>query len=70
MSVEFTIICNECVILGDSSRVSAARARAALREDRGWRVALPGGIDLCEGCKEQGAPTMMGSTHAATGAGG
>lgn len=52
MSVEFTIICNGCGAVGDASGVSAARARAALREDRGWRTNLPGGKDLCEDCKD------------------
>lgn len=52
MSVEHTIICDNCSAVGDASPESAAKARGALREQRHWKVDLPGGRDICEHCQE------------------
>lgn len=49
MSVEYTIICDECSGLIDASFRSAAKARESVRE-MGGRVNLPGGKDLCDQC--------------------
>lgn len=48
MSVEITIICDECGRLVDAAP-TAKKARAAIRE-AGGRVALPGGRDICNWC--------------------
>ncbi len=49
MSVEYTIVCDECATVLDASGVSAAKARRLLRS-QGCRVALPGGRDYCAQC--------------------
>jgi hypothetical protein len=54
MSVEYAISCDFCGALGDASAESAAAARRALRDERSWKVNLPGGQDKCEHCQQQG----------------
>lgn len=50
MSVEVSIICDGCSIIGHAGK-SARDARRQLREF-GWRTSLPGGRDLCPDCAE------------------
>ena len=49
MSLEYTIVCDECSRLIDASNRSAAVARQSVRE-MGGRVNLPGGRDICNQC--------------------
>lgn len=51
MSIEHTIYCDGCGMLGDASRISGDHARTRLRLDRGWLVGARGGKDYCEDCK-------------------
>lgn len=45
MSVEVTICCDGCSIVGDGAK-TAEKARQDLR-DRGWKTGMPGGKDFC-----------------------
>ena len=49
MTLEYMIVCDGCAGVIDASTVSAARARAAIKES-GGKVGLPGGKDLCPSC--------------------
>ena len=51
MSVEVSIICDNCAIIGHAGK-TARSVRAELREF-GWRTALEGGRDLCPECAER-----------------
>lgn len=53
MSVEYVIVCDGCGDQLDAGRVSAAATRWLIRQ-RGGRVALPGGRDLCPECVADG----------------
>lgn len=55
MSVEVSIICDECGRVTDAAK-TAAKARATIRE-AGGRVALPGGRDICNWCVADATPT-------------
>jgi hypothetical protein len=51
MSLEYTIVCDGCSAVIDSSSVSAARARDSVR-GMGGNAWLPGGRDLCPQCAQ------------------
>ncbi len=62
--IEYTIICDGCSQLGDASKASASVARNVLREEKGWRVNLPGGQDLCDCCAAEGRQASRTSSNA------
>lgn len=64
MSVEYTIICDACGRLIDASSVSAAAARASVR-DMGGAIALPGGKDFCNQCARELPPESPETAAAA-----